>query len=70
MIGLAVLPFLSSSAMSDTRHKNAAQNLAQARREAREYGLIRRSEIRKRVRAQELQDEYSSKVQKDGNKPD
>lgn len=61
-IGLAVLPFLTSSALSDARHTSAAQNLAQARREAREYGLVRRAEIRKRVRTRELEDEYSAKI--------
>ncbi|KAI5117333.1 hypothetical protein M0805_001938 [Coniferiporia weirii] len=54
IIGLTVFPFIVSSSASSMGHASAAQNLAQARREAREFGALRRSEIRKRVREQEL----------------
>ena len=41
---------------------SAVQNLAEARREAREHGMTRRREIRKRVRSQELGREYEEKL--------
>ena len=56
------LPFLTTSVMSEKRHKTAAQNLSQARREAREVGQARRAEIRRRVRENELDQEYSERV--------
>lgn len=65
-IGLAVIPFLMTSALSDNRHMSAAQNLAQARREAREVGLSRRAEIRKRVRSQDLEREYEERLASNG----
>ncbi|KAI0040063.1 hypothetical protein FA95DRAFT_1566725 [Auriscalpium vulgare] len=40
---------LSMSNVHEQRHLSASANLAAARREAREYGLERRKEIRKRV---------------------
>lgn len=65
-IGLAVIPFLTSSALSDSKHMSAAQNLAQARREAREVGMTRRAEIRKRVRSQDLEREYEERLTSNG----
>ena len=45
--------FVSSSPERiESRHKSAASNLAQARAEAREFGMLRREEIRKRVEEQ------------------
>ncbi|EJD00068.1 uncharacterized protein FOMMEDRAFT_22527 [Fomitiporia mediterranea MF3/22] len=66
-LGLAVVPFLTSSMLSDGKHTTAAQNLAQARREAREVGMSRRVEIRKRVRGYELEREYQERVLLDAN---
>ena len=45
----------------------AAKNLAQARREAREVGMSRRAEIRKRVRSLELEREYENRLLLGGN---
>ncbi|OCB87714.1 hypothetical protein A7U60_g5241 [Sanghuangporus baumii] len=61
LIGLAAVPFFTSTAVSQTKHMTAVQNLAEARREAREHGMTRRREIRKRVRSQELGQEYEEK---------
>ena len=61
-----MIPFLSSSALSDSKHKSAVRNLAQARKEAREVGLSRRAEIRKKVREIELDKEYESRVAANG----
>ncbi|KAL5531145.1 hypothetical protein ACEPAG_4021 [Sanghuangporus baumii] len=62
LIGLAAVPFFTSTAVSQTKHMSAVQNLAEARREAREHGMTRRREIRKRVRSQELGLEYEEKT--------
>ncbi|KAH7906633.1 hypothetical protein BJ138DRAFT_610925 [Hygrophoropsis aurantiaca] len=43
--------------MSSERHRSAAANLAEARRDAREYGAERRREIRKRVREYQIEKE-------------
>lgn len=48
--------------MTDSKHVNAAQNLAQARRDAREFGQLRRAEIHKRVRVNQLEQEYEDMV--------
>ncbi|THH08434.1 hypothetical protein EW145_g2720 [Phellinidium pouzarii] len=61
VIGLTVFPILTSSAISDARHASAARNLAQARHEGREYGALRRAEIRKRLRRQKLDQESDDK---------
>lgn len=78
MIGtfaIAVSPFISlipytsyTSSISDAKHLSAAQNLAQARREAREFGLERRREIRKRVRINQLESELDSKEDEESGK--
>lgn len=47
-MGLAPL-FWPGLGVADQRHTAAANNLAQARREAREFGHERRLEIRRRV---------------------
>ncbi|KAH8111744.1 hypothetical protein DFH11DRAFT_1512715 [Phellopilus nigrolimitatus] len=62
VIVLAIFPFLSASAFSDKRHRSAAQNLAQARREGREFGPVRRAQIRKQVRGKDLEQEYDERV--------
>lgn len=49
--------FWSGLSIADQRHLAAANNLAQARREAREFGHERRKEIRKRVQEFREQDE-------------
>ena len=43
--------------MADHNHRAAAANLAQARREAREFGHERRKEIRRRVQEYREQEE-------------
>ncbi|EIW75286.1 hypothetical protein CONPUDRAFT_147375 [Coniophora puteana RWD-64-598 SS2] len=45
----------SSASNSNSHHRLAAQNLADARAEAKEVGAARRREIRRRVRAHELE---------------
>ncbi|KDQ61975.1 hypothetical protein JAAARDRAFT_31462 [Jaapia argillacea MUCL 33604] len=49
VLGLAPTLFLNPYSYVDQRHLAAAANLAQARKEAREYGMERRKEIKKRV---------------------
>lgn len=51
MIGIGPALWWSSTSIADQMHHAAAANLAQARREAREFGAERREEIRKRVKA-------------------
>ena len=66
-IAVAISPFLSlftGLSTSDQKHMNAAKNLAQARRDAREYGELRRAQIRKRVRSNELDREYEEMMSK------
>lgn len=66
-LAIAISPFLSlftNLSQSEQRHVSAAKNLAQARREAREYGELRRAEIRKRVRSSEIDREYEELVAK------
>ncbi|KLO06531.1 hypothetical protein SCHPADRAFT_687688 [Schizopora paradoxa] len=73
-LAVAVSPFISlipyssyTSSITDSKHLSAAQNLAQARREAREYGLERRREIRKRVRVNQLESEFDSSEGRDAS---
>lgn len=66
-LAVAITPFLSlftNLSQSEQRHVSAAKNLAQARREAREYGELRRAQIRKRVRSSEIDREYEELVAK------
>ena len=42
--------FIWSPVEHERRHEEASENLARARREAREFGMQRREEIRERVR--------------------
>jgi len=66
-LAIAITPFLSlftNLTQSEQRHVSAAKNLAQARREAREYGELRRAQIRKRVRSSEIDREYEELVAK------
>ena len=67
ILSLAAVPLFTSAATSDAKHKTAVQNLAQARRDAREFGMERRRQIRKRVRTQELEREYEEKLLPGGN---
>jgi len=48
---ISLLPaFVWSPVEYERRHEEASENLARARREAREFGLQRRDEIKERVR--------------------
>jgi len=48
---ISFLPgFIWSPIEHERRHEQASENLAHARREAREFGMQRREEIRERVR--------------------
>ena len=48
---MSFLPgFIWSPIEHERRHEQASENLARARREAREFGIHRREEIRERVR--------------------
>jgi len=48
---ISLLPaFVWSPVEYERRHEEASENLARARREAREFGMQRREEIRERVR--------------------
>lgn len=51
---LAITPMAMAPVPGYTQHKSASQNLATARREAAEFGQIRRQEIRRRVRASQV----------------
>ena len=56
-MGVAIAPTLFNLSMADHNHRAAAANLAQARREAREFGHERRKEIRRRVQEYREQEE-------------
>jgi len=57
-LGVGLAPFFwSGLSVADQRHFAAANNLAQARREAREFGHERRVEIRRRVQEFREQEE-------------
>ncbi|KAI0074936.1 hypothetical protein K474DRAFT_1692044 [Panus rudis PR-1116 ss-1] len=51
LIGIGPALWWRSTSIADQAHAAAAANLAQARREAREFGAERREEIRRRVKA-------------------
>ncbi|EIN06343.1 hypothetical protein PUNSTDRAFT_145600 [Punctularia strigosozonata HHB-11173 SS5] len=56
VIGLGPIFVWNPMQMTEKRHLAAAANLAEARREAREYGFERRREIRRRVKEMEYED--------------
>ncbi|KAI0339754.1 hypothetical protein BDW22DRAFT_1380502 [Trametopsis cervina] len=70
-VGAAIFPSIMyiSPQQTDNRHRSAASNLAEARREAREFGMERRAEIRKRVKAQREKDEKEAELGRSG-RPD
>jgi hypothetical protein len=51
----------------DKQHKSAAANLAQARKEAREVGIERNKEVRRRVRAYRMKQEALEEKRRDAN---
>jgi hypothetical protein len=53
--------------MTEKRHLAAAANLAEARREAREYGFERRREIRKRLKEMQYEDKRLKETCQDSN---
>lgn len=64
-VGAAIAPTLFNLSMADHTHRAAAANLAQARREAREFGHERRKEIRRRVQEYREQEEREASQAED-----
>ncbi|KZT21033.1 hypothetical protein NEOLEDRAFT_1074278 [Neolentinus lepideus HHB14362 ss-1] len=66
VVGLAPVLFINPHTLVEQRHLQASANLAQARRETREFGWERRREVRRRVQEhqQEVREEQLAEREK------